>query len=63
MHLLSKIGLAAIAVFICGLFVQAIQSPIGVGKTLNTSATKEQQTPQILRVEALDIPNVMTFLF
>ena len=29
MHLLSKIGLAAVAVVICGLFVQAIQSPIG----------------------------------
>ena len=61
MHLLSKIGLAAIAVFICGLFVQAIQSPIGVGKTQDISATKEQLAPQILRVEALDIPNVMTF--
>ncbi len=27
MHLLSKIGLAAVAVVICGLFIQAIQSP------------------------------------
>ena len=61
MHLLSKIGLAAIAVFICGLFIQAIQSPMSAGNTQDISATKEQLAPQILRVEALDIPNVMTF--
>jgi membrane-bound lytic murein transglycosylase D len=61
MHLLSKVGLAAIAVFICGLFIQAIQSPMSANNTLNISKTKEQQTPQILRVEALDIPDVMTF--
>jgi membrane-bound lytic murein transglycosylase D len=61
MHLLSKIGLAAVAVVICGLFIQAIQSPMSANNTLNISKTKEQQTPQILRVEALDIPDVMTF--
>ena len=61
MHLLSKIGLAAIAVVICGLFIQAIQSPMSAGNTQDISATKEQLAPQILRVEALDIPNVMTF--
>ena len=61
MHLLSKVGLAAIAVFICGFFIQAIQSPMSANNTLNISKTKEQQTPQILRVEALDIPDVMTF--
>jgi len=61
MHLLSKIGLAAIAVFICGLFIQAIQSPMSANNTPDISKTKEQQTPQILRVEALDIPDVMTF--
>jgi membrane-bound lytic murein transglycosylase D len=61
MHLLSKIGLAAIAVFICGLFIQAIQSPMSAGNTQDIFATKEQLAPQILRVEALDIPNVMTF--
>jgi membrane-bound lytic murein transglycosylase D len=61
MHLLSKIGLAAFAVVICGLFIQAIQSPMSANNTLNISKTKEQQTPQILRVEALDIPDVMTF--
>ena len=61
MHLLSKIGLAATAVFICGFFIQAIQSPMSANNTLNISKTKEQQTPQILRVEALDIPDVMTF--
>jgi len=61
MHLLSKIGLAAIAVFICGLFIQAIQSPMSTNNTLDISAAKEQLAPQILRVEALDIPNVMTF--
>ena len=61
MHLLSKIGLAAVAVFICGLFIQAIQSPMSAGNTQDISATKEQLAPQILRVEALDIPNVMTF--
>ena len=61
MHLLSKIGLAAVAVVICGLFIQAIQSPISAGNTQDISATKEQLASQILRVEALDIPNVMTF--
>ena len=61
MHLLSKIGLVAIAVFICGLFIQAIQSPMSANNTQETSATKEQPAPQILRVEAIDIPNVMTF--
>ncbi|MDB4325029.1 lytic transglycosylase domain-containing protein [Flavobacteriaceae bacterium] len=61
MHLLSKIGLAAVAVFICGLFIQAIQSPMSANNTPDISKTKEQQTPQILRVEALDIPDVMTF--
>jgi membrane-bound lytic murein transglycosylase D len=61
MHLLSKIGLAAIAVFICGLFIQAIQSPMSANNTPDISKTKEQQTPQMLRVEALDIPDVMTF--
>lgn len=61
MHLLSKIGLAAVAVVICGLFIQAIQSPMSAGNTQDISATKEQLAPQILRVEALDIPNVMTF--
>ena len=61
MHLLSKIGLAAIAVFICGLFIQAIQSPMSTNNTLDISAAKEQLAPQILRVEALDIPNVMSF--
>ena len=61
MHLLSKIGLAAVAVVICGLFIQAIQSPMSAGNTQDISATKEQLASQILRVEALDIPNVMTF--
>ena len=61
MHLLSKIGLAAVAVVISGLFIQAIQSPMSAGNTQDISATKEQLAPQILRVEALDIPNVMTF--
>ena len=61
MHLLSKIGLAAVAVVICGLFVQAIQSPIGVGKTQTPLQLRSSKAPQILRVEALDIPNVMTF--
>ena len=61
MHLLSKIGLAAVAVVICGLFIQAIQSPMSANNTPDISKTKEQQTPQMLRVKALDIPNVMTF--
>ena len=61
MHLLSKIGFAAVAVVISGIFIQAIQSPMSANNTLNISKTKEQQTPQILRVEALDIPDVMTF--
>ena len=61
MHLLSKIGLAAVAVVICGLFIQAIQSPEVASQTTQTATKVEQQTPQILRVEALDIPNVMTF--
>ena len=61
MHLLSKIGLAAIAVVVCGLFIQAIQSPMSANNTPDISKTKEQQTPQMLRVKALDIPNVMTF--
>jgi len=34
---------------------------MSANNTLNISKTKEQQTPQILRVEALDIPDVMTF--
>ena len=61
MHLLSKIGLAAIAVVICGLFIQAIQSPEVASQTTETATKVEQQSSQILRVEALDIPNVMTF--
>ena len=61
MHLLSKIGLAAVAVVISGLFIQAIQSPEVASQTTETATKVEQQTPQILRVEALDIPNVMTF--
>jgi len=61
MHLLSKIGLTAVAVVICGLFIQAIQSPMSANNTPDISKTKEQQTPQMLRVKALDIPNVMTF--
>ncbi|MDC0342473.1 lytic transglycosylase domain-containing protein, partial [Flavobacteriaceae bacterium] len=61
MHLLSKIGLAAIAVVICGLFIQAIQSPEVASQTTQTATKVEQQSSQTLRVEALDIPNVMTF--
>lgn len=61
MHLLSKIGLAAIAVVVCGLFIQAIQSPEVASQTTETATKVEQQSSQILRVEALDIPNVMTF--
>ena len=61
MHLLSKIGLAAVAVVICGLFIQAIQSPEVASQTTETATTAEQQSSQTLRVEALDIPNVMTF--
>ena len=61
MHLLSKIGLAAVAVVICGLFIQAIQSPEVASQTTQTATKVEQQSSQILRVEALDIPNVMTF--
>ena len=61
MHLLSKIGLAAVAVVICGLFIQAIQSPEVASQTTETATKVEQQSSQILRVEALDIPNVMTF--
>ena len=61
MHLLSKIGLAAIAVFICGLFIQAIQSPEVASQPTETATSAEQQRSQTLRVEALDIPNVMTF--
>ena len=61
MHLLSKIGLAAVAVVICGIFIQAIQSPEVASQTTETATKVEQQSSQILRVEALDIPNVMTF--
>tara|TARA_Y100000385_G_scaffold195744_1_gene202598 strand:- start:8 stop:952 length:945 start_codon:yes stop_codon:yes gene_type:complete len=61
MHFLSKIGLAATAVFLSGLFIAAIQSPKVAGQTIETSVSEQQQTPQILRVEALDIPRVMTF--
>ncbi|MDA9309079.1 lytic transglycosylase domain-containing protein [Flavobacteriaceae bacterium] len=61
MHLLSKIGLAAIAVVISGLFIQAIQSPEVASQTTQTATKVEQQSSQTLRVEALDIPNVMTF--
>ena len=61
MHLLSKIGLAAIAVVISGLFIQAIQSPEVASQTTETATKVEQQSSQTLRVEALDIPNVMTF--
>ncbi len=61
MHFLSKIGLAATAVFISGLFIAAIQSPKVADQTIETSVSEQQQTPQILRVEALDIPRVMTF--
>ena len=61
MHLLSKIGLAAVAVVICGLFIQAIQSPKVASQTTETATKVEQQSSQTLRVEALDIPNVMTF--
>ena len=61
MHLLSKIGLAAIAVVVCGLFIQAIQSPEVASQTTETATKVEQQSSQILRVEALDIPNLMTF--
>ena len=61
MHLLSTIGLAAVAVVICGLFIQAIQSPEVASQTTETATKVEQQSSQTLRVEALDIPNVMTF--
>ena len=61
MHLLSKIGLAAVAVVISGLFIQAIQSPEVASQTTQTATKVEQQSSQTLRVEALDIPNVMTF--
>lgn len=61
MHLLSKIGLAAVAVVICGIFIQAIQSPKVASQTTQTATKVEQQSSQTLRVEALDIPNVMTF--
>ena len=61
MHLLSKIGLAAIAVVVCGLFIQAIQSPEVASQPTETASSAEQQRSQTLRVEALDIPNVMTF--
>ena len=61
MHLLSKIGLAAVAVVISGLFIQAIQSPKVASQTTQTATKVEQQSSQTLRVEALDIPNVMTF--
>ena len=61
MHLLSKIGLAAVAVVICGLFIQAIQSPEVASQTTQTATKVEQQSSQTLRIEALDIPSVMTF--
>ena len=61
MHLLSKIGLAAVAVVICGLFIQAIQSPEVASQPTETASSANQQSSQTLRVEALDIPNVMTF--
>ena len=61
MHLLSKIGLAAVAVVISGLFIQAIQSPEVASQTTEIATSAEQQSSQTLRVEALDIPNVMTF--
>ena len=61
MHILSKIGLAAVAVVICGLFIQAIQSPEVASQTTEIATSAEQQSSQTLRVEALDIPNVMTF--
>ena len=61
MHLLSKIGLAAVAVVICGLFIQAIQYPKVASQPTETVTSAEQQSSQTLRVEALDIPSVMTF--
>ena len=61
MHFLSKIGLAATAVFLSGLFIAAIQSPKVADQTIETPVSEQLQTPQILRVEALDIPRVITF--
>ena len=61
MHLLSKIGLAAIAVVVCGLFIQAIQSPEVTSQPPETSSSAEQQSSQTLRVEALALPSNMTF--
>mgnify|MGYP006079764295 FL=1 len=61
MHLLSKIGLAAVAVVICGIFIQAIQSPEVASQPTETALSANQQSSQTLRIEALDIPNVMTF--
>ena len=61
MHLLSKIGLAAVAVVVCGLFIQAIQSPEVTSQPPETSSSAEQQSSQTLRVEALALPSNMTF--
>ena len=61
MHLLSKIGLAAVAVVICGIFIQAIQSPEVASQTTEIATSAEQQSSQTLRVEALALPSNMTF--
>ena len=61
MHLLSKIGLAAIAVFISGLFIQAIQSPRFTSQDIEPDSHVKQQNPQTLRIEALELPSVMYF--
>lgn len=61
MHLLSKIGFAAIAVFISGLFIQAIQSPRFTSQDIEPDSHVKQQNPQTLRIEALELPSVMYF--
>ena len=61
MNLFSKIGFAAIVIVVFGLFVQATQSPKTKENTLNMPAENGSQPPQLLRVEALNIPNHMTF--
>ena len=61
MKLLSKIGLASIAVTICWLFIQATQLPNVANETTQVSTPAAAVTVNEMKVKALKIPGDMTF--
>jgi hypothetical protein len=61
MNVLSKIGLAGVGLAVCGLFIQAAQSPNATTQMIDAPVLQGNAAVAVMKVKALDIPSSIAF--